>query len=119
MATYGELLDAGRYHNGSVCVDCLMGIANGDWPTIGEGDWDADRDTTADANLGAYDVTLGHLHFGEYADASCFHFGTECGDDCEGERSEFSARGCSVCGTYLAGYRHDVIMVNRADLTNQ
>jgi len=105
MTTFGELLDTGRYHNGVVCVDCLMGIANGDWPTV--------------ANLGAYDVTVGHLHIGEWADASCWHYGAECGDDCSCEETEFSSRGCSVCGTYLAGYRHAAIMVNRDDLTNQ
>ena len=119
MATYGEPLDAGRYHNGSVCVDCLMGITYGDWPAIGEADWDDDRERTADANLGTYDVTVGHMHIGEWADTSCWHYGTECGDDCSCERTEFSSRDCSVCGTYLAGYRHDVIMVNRNDLTNQ
>jgi len=34
MTTFGELLDTGRYHNDVVCVDCLMGITYGDWPTV-------------------------------------------------------------------------------------
>ena len=120
MTTFGELLDTGEFYDGTVCSVCLMGIASGDWPAIGDGSgWDADRDSAADVNLGAYDVTVGHVHIGEWADTNCWHFGTECGDDCDCERTEFSSRGCSVCGTYLSGYRHDVIMVNRADLTNQ
>lgn len=117
MATYSELLAAGRFYDGAVCADCLMGIANDDWPAVGDSGWDDDRDATAGANLGAYDVTLGHMHDGKYADTSCFHYGAECDDDCSCEADEFSWRGCSVCGTYLAGYRHDVIMIKHDDLT--
>lgn len=116
MATYGELLAAGRFYAGSVCVDCLMGLANGDWPDDTEPDWTSERRNNVGATLEQCDITLGHIHSGEYA-GRCWHAGEICADDCNCEQSEFSWSSCSVCGSGLGGYRHDVIMISYDDLS--
>lgn len=113
MATFGQLLVSSV-----ACDDCVMGLANAEWPSTDESaDWTPERENTVDATLAEYDVTLGHIHSGEWS-SDCWHADTECADDCDCERTEFSTRDCGVCGSRWHGYRHDVIMVKWEDLNN-
>lgn len=95
---------------GSVCVDCLFILANGDWPTIGE-NWTIEQQETAEKGLQQYDWSLGHSHTSD-SDTRCWHHGTpcdetpECGDECE--QTTFSSSRCDLCNTWLAGSRDDV-----------
>ncbi|AGT13257.1 hypothetical protein SEA_MPHALCON_132 [Mycobacterium phage MPhalcon] len=112
---YAEALESGNFHAGSVCVDCLMGLANGDWPTVGEGDWTQQSEDNANATLAEYDVTLGHLHDGPWS--TCSHAGEDCEEDCDCERTTFAHGNispCSVCNSRLSGSREDVTMVRKA-----
>ncbi len=118
MATFGELLDSGNFVASVACDDCTMGLANGGWPSAEDSaEWTPDRENTVDVTLAEYDVTLGHIHSGEWA-TGCWHAGTGCADDCDCERTEFSRRDCGVCGSRFDGYRHDVIMVRWDALTD-
>lgn len=111
MATYGELLDRGDFVATSVCADCLM-IADGYGSEIDyrSPDWTLERIATMQRNLRRYDVTVGHVHSGEWA-SRCYHAGEDCADDCNCTYSEFSWSRCGLCDTGLGGSRHDVIMV--------
>lgn len=110
---FSEALDTGNFIAGSVCVDCLFGIANGEWPTVGE-NWTQAQQDSSDSVLAAYDVTLGHLHSGEWS--NCHHKDEPCEEDCECEQTTFSSARCDVCRSTLSGSRDDVIMVNKEDL---
>lgn len=98
---------ARQHTTGSICVDCLMLTANGEMPPdLTESQChNYVRAIESHPNYGA-EMTLGHLH--DSPDAQCWHAGEECGDDCECERTTFSSRECDVCGSDLAGERHDV-----------
>lgn len=115
MNTYAQVVESGNFVTGSVCIDCLMWIANGDDSGASE-EWDH---AAADATLAAYDVTLGHFHHGQF-DTRCWHFGRDCDDvpDCyqECEQTTFATTSCSVCNSPLAGSRNDVVMIERSAL---
>lgn len=110
MNKYASAIETGHFVDGSVCVDCLFGLANGDWPEVGE-DWTPEQAETSARTLAQYDATLGHMHSGPFS--QCYHNGAECEDDCDCDRAEFSRACCSVCGSNLAGSRHDVILIPR------
>lgn len=110
MSTFSEALETGNFVAGSVCVDCLFILANGDWPEVGE-NWTQAQQDAATSTLADYEVSLGHLHSGEWSE--CYHKGEPCGDDCDCEQNTFSYSPCSVCNSTLAGSRDDVTMVAR------
>jgi hypothetical protein len=92
---------------GRICVDCLMLEANGDWPEWMDADEVAEYRESIDTHPNAgTEMTLGHLH--DSPDSQCWHAGESCDDDCDCEHTEFASGSCDMCGTTLAGYRHDV-----------
>ena len=96
-----------QHATGHICQDCLMLEANGDMPA-----WMSDQerleygDKVANHPNADLEMTLGHLH--NSPDSQCWHAGEPCEDDCDCERTEFSSVDCDMCGSELAGYRHDV-----------
>lgn len=111
----------GEFSTGSVCVDCLMGVANGDWPNVDDADnpdWTADSDRNATQTLTDYEVMLGHVHTaGPWRDAAdCYHAPDECDSDCDCETEDFSDSTCFVCETTMAGERHAVTAIARETL---
>lgn len=75
---------------GSVCVDCLMAIANGDTSGIEDlGAWSAAVDATNATENGRYDVLP------------------------VGDETYFSSSRCDYCSGTLAGDRHDVVFIAR------
>lgn len=118
MNRYAELLNSGEFCNARVCSDCLMVVANAEYPDDDRGDWTTERQNALEQNLNTYDVTLGHLHTGRWAETSCFHYGEPCpdDDDCPCARTEFSWSRCGLCETTLGGYRHDAILIKNAEL---
>ncbi len=115
MGRFGDLLNAGEFVDGTVCTDCLFGVEYGQWPT-GDADWTATRAREANAAVSKYQIVLGHLHTGPFASTGCYHSGRECEEDCDCARDTFSRVDCSVCGSGLAGERHDVVMIAYTDL---
>lgn len=107
---YADALDTGNFIAGSVCVDCLFILTNGDWPTVGE-NWTQAQQDAAESVLNDYDVTLGHLHSGEWS--KCFHKDEPCEDDCDCTHTTFSNSRCYLCESTLAGSRDDVTMIAR------
>lgn len=99
-------MDRDNTYQGSVCVDCLFALANGDEPghmTFEElKQWHEGIERN---NKGVGDVTLGHFH----DSGRCYHQGKECEDDCECERHGFATSVCDNCGSTLAGERHDTV----------
>jgi hypothetical protein len=89
-----------NHTRGSVCVDCLIGLANGEWPEVGE-NWTDDQETHVREGLARYEFMLGHI-----ADEA--HPGEECDEDRECEHTTFSSSYCDLCNTGLAGSRDDV-----------
>jgi hypothetical protein len=85
---------------GSVCVDCLFILANGDWPEVGE-NWTQDQQNHVQQGLIDYEFTLGHL-------SEEVHPGEECDEDQECSRTTFSSTYCDLCNSSLAGSRDDV-----------
>lgn len=80
-------------YKGTVCVDCLMVIANGDDSGISDLDaWTARVDATNPTADGRY------------------YFVPACDEDCDS--GHFSGSRCDYCGTTLAGDRHDVAMLD-------
>lgn len=99
----------GEFHCGSVCVDCLMLLANGECENP-DPTWNQEITTKV---LGMYEVTLGHFHDSNEFDNRCHHKGTECEDDCECEKNHFADSACSLCDTRLGGSRDDVTIWSR------
>jgi hypothetical protein len=99
-------MDRENTYQGSVCVDCLFALANGDEPNWMTPDqlqeW---RDNITRNHAGVHDVALGHFHDSN----RCYHKGEECQDDCECERAGFATSACDNCGSTLAGQRDDVV----------
>lgn len=85
---------------GSVCVDCLMGLANGDWPEVGE-NWTEEQENHVIEGLTQFEFTLGHI-------AEEVHPGEDCDEDMECPRTEFSWSRCDLCNSSLGGSRDDV-----------
>ncbi|AXQ64486.1 hypothetical protein L3Y19_gp097 [Gordonia phage Neville] len=107
----------GEFVAARLCQSCLFGVVNGDWPTVeddDEPDWTQEREDSANRNMARFNITMGHVHDGPWADRNCFHRGEPCGDDCDCEETTFSDSECGVCETRLAGDRHDAIMIDRA-----
>lgn len=114
LNVFAAVISTGEFSYGKLCQDCTFVLANGE----SEGDSrTADQLETAEKNCATYEFNLGHLHTNgddRWTDNHiCYHRGTECEDDCECERDEFSSATCDMCGTDLAGYRHDTLMVKR------
>jgi hypothetical protein len=107
MATFPEIIEQGKYAECKACVDCYMVLVNGD-ASGNSDDW---NEAKYAETCNAYNITAGHFHTGEYS--NCSHAGTECEDDCDCERTEFSWSGCDICGSHLGGTRYDVIMIKR------
>lgn len=118
---FGHVLNTtGEFVAASICQDCMFGVVNADWPTIGDSDnpdWTQEREDTANRNMARFDITMGHVHIGPWADKNCYHENESCADDCDCAETTFSDSECGVCGTRLAGDRHDAIMVDRATFT--
>jgi hypothetical protein len=96
-----------EHANGSICTDCLMLAANGTEPEHMSTDELADYLERIDEHPNAeYEMTLGHLH--DDPAVGCFHAGEPCADGCSCERHEFAWCPCAMCGSLLAGERHDV-----------
>jgi hypothetical protein len=104
---FAEALDTGNFHAGKACVDCYYTLANGE-PSTSHPDWDVAQ---FDRTCAEWDITLGHLHDGEWSD--CVHKGEPCEEDCDCEYDSFSTLACDVCGSTLHGAREDVIMIKR------
>jgi hypothetical protein len=108
---FAQAIESGNYVVGGVCVDCLMGIANGDWPEVGP-NWTETQQLVSDETMRLYDVTLGHIH----DSYRCWHSGEVCDEDCDCERAAFSWSPCIVCGSSLGGSRDDVLLIDKAVL---
>lgn len=112
LNVFAAVLNTGEFSYGKLCQDCTFVLANGE----SENDErTADQLALAEKNCAAYEFTLGHLHSGEWS-TRCWHSGSECQEDCQCEYDDFSAfvhDGCAMCGTHLAGYRHDAIIIER------
>jgi hypothetical protein len=103
---FAEALDSGNFYQGKACIDCTLALANGE--NGADSEWNL---TAFEATCAEYEVTLGHLHDGEYSE--CAHKGEPCEVDCDCDRTEFSTSACDVCGSTLHGTRFDVIMIKR------
>lgn len=109
LNVFGAVLSTGEFSYGKACVDCMFQLANGE---VENDSRTPEQLALAEKNCTAYEFTLGHLHTGEWS-TRCWHTGTECEDDCACERDDFDRTDCAMCGTGLAGYRHDCIMIDR------
>jgi hypothetical protein len=81
-----------------------MGLANGDWPAIGEANsehWTDDQENHVIEGLTRFEFTLGHI-----ADEA--HPGEDCDEDMECSRTSFSWSRCDLCNSSLGGSREDV-----------
>jgi hypothetical protein len=86
----GRITETPPQVDGSVCVDCVMAIANGD--TSGNAnveDWAARIDATDPTEGGKYDVVV------------------------TGDESHFGTSRCDYCATTLHGDRFDVAFIAR------
>lgn len=101
----------GEFAFGSVCADCESVLANGDLG--GRHDWR--NQDILQKNCEAYEFTLGHIHYGKWADDRCYHVGFDCiDDDCTCQTVNFDVfNHCDMCGDASAGYRSHVIMIKR------
>jgi hypothetical protein len=96
-----------EHATGHICVDCLMLLANGDWPCdMSESELAEYRQAIESHPNYSLEMTLGHLC--DSPDSNCWHAGKPCEDDCDCERDDFSTMPCDMCGSYLAGSREDV-----------
>ncbi len=79
------------YH-GWVCVDCTQAIANGpEFSTAEEGDWWASNvEAHNPTDDGKFTVVLGE------------------------DENSFATSKCDYCGSWLAGYRHAAVWLERA-----
>lgn len=109
LNVFAAVTDTGEFVDGSVCVDCMFYLANGEVENP-DSDWSLER---LKANLEIYNITLGHLHSENRWDRRCFHLGSECEDDCMCDTDDFVAySSCLGCDSTLGGSRHDVIAIN-------
>lgn len=106
---FAAVLISGEFSYGKLCEDCMFQHANGD---VENDSRTAAELEIAEKNCAAYEFTLGHLHDGEWS-ARCWHSNSNCEEDCDCERDDFNSDPCSMCGTGLAGYRNDCIIIDR------
>jgi hypothetical protein len=103
-------LKRGDYQPGRICETCSIGLALGEWPPSGR-NYTQQQWEQVVATLAAYVIVPGHDH-----DTSrCYHEGQPCGVECDCMRDGFSWAPCTVCGTRVGGWRHDVMMCDKGE----
>jgi hypothetical protein len=97
-----------RHARGSICDDCRMLSVYGAEPA-----WMSPEelcnyfDRVENHPNAEFKMTLGHLH--DDPAVGCFHAGQPCEtSDCDCERTDSASTACDLCGSSLAGDRHDV-----------